>query len=257
MVAWVRYWHEDHVKIGTIEGEAIAVHSGTLFSGPTPTGETVALTSTRLCIPCTPSKMICLWNNFPALAAKLTVQAPGEPLYFLKAPSSFIGHGEIIERPKYYDGKIVYEGELGIVIGKRCANVSEAQAPNYIFGYTCVNDVTVADIINKNLTFAQWTRAKSFDTFGPFGPAIVTDLNPMTLRVRTLLNGEERQNYAVSEMFFPPYQLVALLSRDMTHLPGDVIACGTSVGVGSMKEPRNEIEIIIDGVGTLRNLFVQ
>lgn len=97
------------------------------------------------------------------------------------------------------------------------------EAPGCIYGYTCVNDVTAVDIINKDTAFPQWTRAKSFDTFGAFGPAIATDLDPMALRVRTVLNGEERQNYVVSDMFFPPYKLVSLLSRDMTLLPGDVI----------------------------------
>ena len=210
---------------------------GDMFAGAAATGERVELSAARLRTPCDASKMICLWNNFPALAAKLGVPAPDEPLYLLKAPSAFLAHGETIRRPKSYAGKVVYEGELGIVIGKRCSNVSEAEARDYIFGYTCVNDVTAAEIINKNPTFPQWARAKSFDTFGVFGPMIATGIDPMTLHVRTILNGEERQNYAVSDMFFPPLKLVGLLSQDMTLMPGDVIACGTSLGVGTMKDP--------------------
>jgi 2-keto-4-pentenoate hydratase/2-oxohepta-3-ene-1,7-dioic acid hydratase in catechol pathway len=229
-----------------------------MFAGAAPTAETVALNAASgLLTPCDASKMICLWNNFPALAAKLGVAAPDEPLYLLKAPSAFLAHGETILRPPSYTGKVVYEGELGIVIGKRCSNVSEAEAASHIFGYTCVNDVTAVDIINKSPTFAQWTRAKSFDTFGVFGPAIATGLDPMMLRVKTILNGDERQNYAVDDMFFPPVKLVSLISQDMTLMPGDIIACGTSLGVGTMKEPRNTIEVSIDGIGTLSNVFAQ
>jgi len=156
--------------------------------------------------------------------------------------------------PASYSGKVVYEGELGVVIGKRATNVSEADAAQYIFGYTCINDVTAAEIIQKDPSFAQWTRAKSFDTFGVFGPVIATDVDPLGLSVKTLLDGKERQNYPVSDMCFKPAQIVSLISRDMTLYPGDVICCGTSVGVGSMK-PGSKIEIVIDGIGTLSNEY--
>lgn len=255
MAHWIRFARGGAIGFGTLEGDAIAVHQGDMFAGAKPTGERVRLADVQVRTPCDPSKMLCLWNNFHELAAKLGVQEPDEPLYLMKAPSAFLAHGETIRRPKSYDGKIVYEGELGIVIGKRCNMVSEADAPGYIFGYTCINDVTAADIINKNPTFAQWVRAKSFDTFGVFGPAIATGLDPMSLRIRTVLNGQERQNYPVSDMFFPPHKLVSLVSRDMTLMPGDVIACGTSLGVGTMKDPKNTIEVTIEGIGTLSNVF--
>ena len=255
MALWVRFERGGKPEIGTLEGSRIAVHSGDMFAGAAPTGETIALEVVNLLTPCDPSKMICLWNNFPALAAKLGIAAPDEPLYLLKAPSAFLAHGEAIRRPTSYAGKIVYEGELGIVIGKKCSNVSEAK--DYIFGYTCVNDVTAGELITKNPTFPQWARAKSFDTFGVFGPAIATNIDPMTLHVRTVLNSDERQNYAVSDMFFPPVKLVSLLSQDMTLMPGDLIACGTSLGVGAMKDPRNTVEVSIDGIGTLGNVFEQ
>ena len=243
--------------MGTVEGDAIALHDGDMFRGAKPTGERIKLGDARLCTPCDASKMICLWNNFPALAAKLGVEAPGEPLYLLKAPSAFLAHGGIIRRPKSYVGKVVYEGELGIVIGKPCSYVTEAEAADCVFGFTCVNDVTAIELINQNPSFPQWARAKSYDGFGAFGPGIATGLDPLQLAVRTMVNGEERQNYRVSDMFFPPYKLVSLLSRDMTLLPGDIIACGTSLGVGAMKERSNTIEIAIEGVGTLSNVFEQ
>ena len=257
MAQWIRFERSGRLEFGTLQGGDIAVHRGDMFAGASPTGETVRLADVRVSTPCDPSKMICLWNNFHQLAAKNDFKVPDEPLYFLKAPNAYHPHGEPIRRPKTYDGKIIYEGELGVVIGKKCSMVSEAEAADYIFGYTCINDVTAVDILKKNPTFDQWVRAKSFDSFGVFGPVITTGLDPMQLRIRTILNGQERQNYPVSDMFFPPYKLVSMVSRDMTLMPGDVIACGTSLGAGVMKDASNVIEISIDGVGTLSNRFDQ
>jgi 2-keto-4-pentenoate hydratase/2-oxohepta-3-ene-1,7-dioic acid hydratase in catechol pathway len=257
MARWLRFEQDGKLEFGTLEVGVIRILEGDMFAGPSPTDRTVALSDVRLRTPSDPNKMICLWNNFHELAAKLGSAAPDEPLYLLKAPSAFVAHGDTIHRPKSYDGRVVYEGELGIVIGRRCSYVTETEAPDHIFGYTCVNDVTAADIINKNPTFPQWTRAKSFDTFGAFGPVIATGLDPAGLRVRTILNGQERQNYPVSDMIIPPARLVSLISQDMTLLPGDLIACGTSVGVGTMKNPTNTVEVSIEGVGTLSNVFTQ
>ncbi|MGH1479140.1 MAG: 2-dehydropantoate 2-reductase [Geminicoccales bacterium] len=257
MAKWVRFEQQGEVGFGTLEDGTITVHRGDMFDGSEQTGETVDLSTVKMLTPTEPSKMVCLWNNFHALAARLKVQHPDEPLYFLKSPSAFLAHGEPIRRPPTYAGNIVYEGELGIVIGKRCNNISEDEAGDHIFGYTCINDVTAADLISKNPTFGQWARAKSFDTFGVFGPAIETDVDPLTLSIKTAVNGEEKQNYPVSDMFFPPHKLVSMLSKDMTLMPGDVIACGTSIGVGAMRAPKNRIDITIEGVGTLSNVFEQ
>jgi ketopantoate reductase/2-keto-4-pentenoate hydratase/2-oxohepta-3-ene-1,7-dioic acid hydratase in catechol pathway len=257
MTHWIRYQRNGRVEFGTLQDGTIAVHSGDMFADAKATGETVKLADVRVLTPCDPSKMICLWNNFHQLAAKNDFLVPDEPLYFLKAPNAFHPHGAPIARPKSYNGRIIYEGELGIVIGKKCSMVSEAEAPNYIFGYTCVNDVTAVDLLKKNPTFDQWARAKSFDTFGVFGPMIATGLDPMKLGVRTILNGKERQNYPVNDMFFPPYKLVSMVSRDLTLMPGDVIACGTSLGAGVMADASNTIEISIAGIGTLSNPFNQ
>jgi ketopantoate reductase/2-keto-4-pentenoate hydratase/2-oxohepta-3-ene-1,7-dioic acid hydratase in catechol pathway len=257
MAHWIRFEHQGRTGFGTLDGATIAVHEGDMFEDPRPTGATLPLAEVKVLTPCVPSKMICLWNNFHALAARLGVPEPDEPLYFLKSPSAFLAHGETIRRPPSYSGNVVYEGELGIVIGRRCSNISEAEAEGHIFGYTCVDDVTAADLIPKNPTFAQWARAKSFDTFGVFGPVIATGLDPSGLSIRTVLDGQERQNYPVSDMIFQPHRLVSLLSRDMTLLPGDLIACGTSIGVSAMRGPRHTIEIAIEGIGALSNPFVQ
>ncbi len=257
MTQWIRFENGGRTGFGTLEAGRIAVHSGEMFESPKATGEALDLAAVRVLIPCVPGKMICLWNNFAANAAKQNLSKPEEPLWFLKADTAFLAHGEPIRRPASYVGKIVYEGELGIVIGRRCADASEAEAAACIFGYTCVNDVTAIELITKDASFAQWTRAKSFDTFGAFGPVIATGLDPMTLSVRTVLNSAERQNYPIADMFFPPVKLVSLLSRDVTLMPGDVVACGTSVGVGTMSKPENIVEITIDGIGTLSNSLTQ
>jgi 2-dehydropantoate 2-reductase len=257
MTQWVRFERGGKEYFGALSGDTIAIHEGDMFSSAKATGESAKLADVKLLTPCTPSKMVCLWNNFHELAAKNDFQHPTEPLYFIKAPNAYHPHGEPIRRPASYDGKIVYEGELGVVIGKRCSNISEAEAGDYIFGYTCVNDVTAVDLMKKFPTFDQWTRAKSFDTFGVFGPAITTGVDPMKLRIKTVLNGKERQNYPVTDMFFPPHKLVAAVSKDMTLMPGDIIACGTSLGVGVMEAANNVVDIVIDGVGTLTNKFDQ
>jgi 2-keto-4-pentenoate hydratase/2-oxohepta-3-ene-1,7-dioic acid hydratase in catechol pathway len=161
-------------------------------------------------------------------------------------------HGGAIRRPAGYDGQIVFEGELGIVIGRRCANVTEDTARDCIFGYTCVNDVTARDLLKADPSFPQWTRAKGFDTFGAFGPAICRGMDPGDLVVRTFVDGVEKQNYPVADMFFAPHEIVSRISRDTTLEPGDLIACGTSLGAGAIP-PGSLVEIEIAGIGRLAN----
>jgi 2-keto-4-pentenoate hydratase/2-oxohepta-3-ene-1,7-dioic acid hydratase in catechol pathway len=256
MAHWVRFALRGETAFGTLTGDSIAIHEGDMFASPRATGKTVLLADVTLLTPTQPSKMVALWNNYHALAAKLGNPIPAEPLYFLKGNNSFLAHDGVIRAPRAYSGKVVYEAELGIVIGKTCSAVSEADAASHIFGYTCINDVTAAELISRDATFAQWTRAKSFDTFGVFGPAIATGLDPATLTIELTLNDLERQNYPVSDMVFAPHRLVSLISQDMTLLPGDVIACGTSVGVGSMK-PGSVVSVTISGIGTLTNRYEQ
>lgn len=257
MASWVRFRHHNHVGFGTLAEHEIAIHDGEMFGTAVPTGQYLKAVDVTLLAPCTPSKVIALWNNFHALAAKLNSEEPREPLYFLKAPSSVTAPGTVVMKPASFDGKVVYEGELGFVIGKQCRGISAADADAHIFGYTCVNDITASDILNRDATFAQWTRAKSFDGFAPFGPVIRSGIDPSGLTVRTILNGTERQNYPVADMIFTPQQLIARISHDMTLLPGDLICCGTSIGVGAMKEPVNQVTIAIDGIGELHNEFRQ
>ena len=251
---WLRYLHRGRPALGTLDGETISRYDGDMFAGPVPTGETVALAEVQLLPPTQPTKMIGLWNNFRALGQKLELAVPEEPLYFIKGSNAFAASGDVIRKPPFYDGRVVFEAELGIVIGKRVGGADDDAARAAIFGYTCVNDVTAFDVLNRDASFAQWTRAKSFDTFGVFGPVVATGVDPSTLTIRAILDGEERQSYPASDMIFDPVRLVSLISRDMTLEPGDVIACGTSIGAGKMK-PGSTIEVSIDGIGTLTNRF--
>lgn len=250
---WLRFHHLDTVRFGTLEGEKIRVYKGDMFDAPEPTNITMTLSEVKLLTPVVPGKVLAMWNNFHALGKKLGLAPPPEPLYLLKTPNSYLNPGETIRKP-LCDNKVAFEGELGIVIGRVCSNVDEAEAPEHVFGYTCANDVTVNDIIQRDPTFPQWVRAKGFDTFCPFGPVIATGLDPAMLVVRTILNGEVRQDYPVNDMVFSVAQLVSRISRDMTLHPGDIILCGTSVGVGSMR-PGSHVEIDIDGIGKLSNRF--
>ena len=254
MAQWLRFTHHNKPGFGQLSGDQIQVHSGDMFAHSQVTGETIPLAEVEIDIPCVPSKMIAMVDNFYALVTKLEHKVPTEPLYFLKGNNSFLANGKTIRTPKSYAGKVVYEGELGIVIGKHCHEGSESEAQQSIFGYTCINDVTAIEILNRDPGYAQWTRSKSFNTFGVFGPYITSGVDPMTLSIKTILNDQERQNYPISDMIFPPAKLVSLISQDVPLEPGDIIACGTSVGVGSMK-PGSQVSIVIDGVGRLDNKF--
>lgn len=250
-IAWVRYDLGGLEGFGRLDGDRIHVHDGDLFGSPRPTGQQLPVSAVRLLTPTRPTKVIALWNNFGQLAAKLGLSRPEEPLYLIKSPNSYLDPGQPIRRPPG-DGKMVFEGELAIVIGRRASRVDVDAATDHVFGFTCANDVTMADILNREPSFAQWVRAKGFDTFCPFGPAVVTGLDPASLTVRTVLDGQVRQDYPISDMRFSVAELVSRISHDMTLLPGDLILCGTSVGVGSMK-PGSWVSVEIDGIGALTN----
>jgi 2-keto-4-pentenoate hydratase/2-oxohepta-3-ene-1,7-dioic acid hydratase in catechol pathway len=242
MTRWVRFTVQGRVGFGKIEEHGIAEYEGDMFGAPRATGRTLGADAVSLLSPCEPGKIVALWNNFHALAAKIGKAPAPHPLYFIKSSTSVIGPRESIRRPAGYAGKIVFEGELGIVIGAR----------GCIFGYTCVNDVTAMDLLFENGDFPQWARSKSFDTFGCLGPAIATDFDWAVAELTTRLDGVERQNYKLSDMIFPPLELVRRISADMTLLPGDVIACGTSLGAGSIKDGVTVV-VSIDGIGSLEN----
>ena len=250
---WVRFKDGEAVRFGVLEGHQIRVCEGDMFTNAVFTEHFLPIESVKLLMPVQPTKVIALWNNFKALGDKLQLAVPAEPLYFLKPPNSWLNPNEVIRQPAQ-GGKIIFEGELAVVIGRLAKDVSEQNAMQHVLGYTCLNDVTHADILNRDASFTQWVRSKGFDTFCPFGPAVVTDIDPVTLVVKTTLNGSVRQEFPISDMRFSVAQLVSRISHDMTLVPGDLISCGTSLGVGSMK-PGSDIKIQIAGIGILSNRF--
>ena len=255
MTRWVRFEYDSTIQFGTLaDDNSIAVHRGNMFSDAAPTGVTVTLDKVRLLAPVKPGKFLGLWNNFRELATKNGHVFPTTPLFFIKAPTALNDPEGIIRQPSPELTRVFFEGELGVVIGKTCRNLDETAAEAAIFGYTCVNDVTAGEAFGDDPNFSQWARAKSCDTFGPIGPAIVTGLDWSATRVKTLINGRERQNYALGDMIIPPARIVSLISKEITLEPGDIIACGTSLGVLPMR-PGTSVEVTIDGIGTLRNRY--
>jgi 2-keto-4-pentenoate hydratase/2-oxohepta-3-ene-1,7-dioic acid hydratase in catechol pathway len=195
-----------------------------------------------------PSKIIGIGQNYRAHAAEMGKGIPTEPLMFLKPPSALLAPGQAIERPAGY-ARVDYEGELGVLIGRRARHVEVADALTFVAGYLCINDVTVRDLQAKD---GQWTRAKGFDTFCPVGPRVVEGLDPRDLRITTRVNGEVRQDSRTSDLIFDVATLIAFASRHMTLEPGDLISTGTPAGVGNLAVG-DEVEVEIEGVGALRN----
>ena len=254
MTTWVRFDWNGSTRLGTLDGDTIAICDNDLFEPPSPTGDTVALDDVRLLAPCQPHSILALWNNFHERAEAEGQTIPSTPLYFMKPVTSVIGPNETIYRPQGHQGRVIFEAELGIVIGQPCNNISADQADEVIFGYTCVNDVTAIEFLFEDKAFQQWTRSKGYDTFTPLGPCIETDIDPAGLRVMAIQNEETRQDYPVADMIYSPQQIVAMISSYQRLVPGDLICCGTSVGARTMK-PGSSIEISIPGIGSLNNSF--
>jgi 2-keto-4-pentenoate hydratase/2-oxohepta-3-ene-1,7-dioic acid hydratase in catechol pathway len=196
-----------------------------------------------------PSKIVCVGRNYREHAAELGNKMPDEPLLFLKAPSALIAPGQKIELPGASQ-QVEHEGELGVVIGRVARKIAADEDPlSYVFGYTCVNDVTARDLQRKDV---QFTRAKSFDTFCPAGPWIETELEPANLTVETRLNGEVKQKGNTADMAFSVSFLIRYISEIMTLYPGDLIATGTPAGVSRMKSG-DRVEVEVTGIGVLVN----
>lgn len=243
---WARGYARDGSQItGVIIDNALHPREG--LGSQVPAGAPLPLSEVSLQAPVQPGKFIGLWNNYKAAAEKGGMAHPSHPLYFFKSDSSLSGPGAEVVLPESA-GRVIFEGELGIVIGKTCKGITPAEAGEAIFGYTCINDLTSLDILNADPSFPQWTRAKSLDGFGVVGPVIETDVNWQDLTVSVLVNGRERQSYPTSDMILPPAEIVSLLSQDMTLNPGDLIACGTSLGARPIK-PGMVVEVVIEGIG--------
>ena len=220
------------------------------------------LTSLLILPPVLPTKIVCAGLNYADHAKELNMEPPTSPILFLKPPSAILPHEGLIQYPGESE-QVDFEAELSVVIGKTCRNVSEENALDYILGYTCFNDVTARDLQRAD---GQWTRSKSFDTFAPLGPFIVTpeelsqqNLSPENLSIQCRVirneNEEIRQSSSTSELIFDIPKLISFISSIMTLEKGDVIATGTPPGVGELLIG-DVVEVEIEGIGILRNTVV-
>jgi len=242
-----RFEHKGKVVWGSVHEDVIQVLAGDLFEGANETKEKVFLKDVKLLPPVLPPKIIGIGLNYKLHIKESPFNPPEVPMIFLKAPTSVIGHLDPIILPD--SNRVDYEGELGVVIGKKAKNVKESEALSYVLGCSIVNDVSARDYHKQDNSFA---RSKGVDTFCPFGPFIVTGLNPDNLKIETRLNGKTVQSSNTDDLLFKVPQLISFASKYMTLLPGDLIATGTPSGIGPMKKG-DVVEVEIEGIGILKN----
>ena len=253
-----RFEYQNEIRQGVVEGEEIELLA---VADQSRTGQVVKLSEGKLLAPVCPPNVIALGLNYRKHAVESQMKLPERPLMFLKATTSVIGPNDPIVLPHMAPTEVDYEAELCLVIGKTARNVSEAEALEYVMGYTCGNDVSARDC-QIRLDGGQWARGKSFDTFCPLGPWIETDLDPDNVAIGSRLNGQTMQASNTSDLIFNCRQLVSYLSHSLTLLPGTVIMTGTPEGVGFVRQPPvymqagDVIEIEIEGIGVLRNPVV-
>jgi 2-keto-4-pentenoate hydratase/2-oxohepta-3-ene-1,7-dioic acid hydratase in catechol pathway len=260
---FVRFTTARHSKgvYGLVEGEgAVRVLKGGLFDPPEPTGETLKETDIKQYLPpVDPPNILALGRNYREHAAETADELPKAPLLFIKATTAQIAHEDNIVIPAAAPTQVDYEAELVAVIGRKAKNVPIEKALDYVFGFTCGHDVSARDCQQSD---GQWARAKSFDTFAPMGPYVITGLDPGDLRIRMRVNGETVQDQSTKDMVFSVPYLVSYLSRSMTLLPGTAIYTGTPCGVGIARKPPlllkpgDLCEVDIEGIGVLRNRVV-
>lgn len=250
-ILYCRFMMDGRTYSGQIRGNSVDIVEGDPFSGIISRIRlSYPVDRVKFLPPFAPKKLWCIGRNYVGHVKELSHDVPEEPLVFLKSTSSVVGSGDFIRIPAWA-GTIHYEGELAVVIGKGGKNIKEEDAYSHVLGYTIMNDVTARSLQNKD---GQWTRSKSFDTFGPMGPAVlVTNQMPPETRVVTRLNGKVVQDGAISQMIFPIPRLISHISRFATLEEGDVISTGTPQGVGELK-PGDLVEVEIGPIGKLRNI---
>lgn len=243
----VRVLYEGDCRYGLADDDTVTLISDEPFAAWEPEG-ILALHDAELLTPVLPTKVVCVGLNYRKHIDEMSHDMPDQPVIFLKPPTAVIGPHQTIPLPDGV-GRVDYEAELGVVIGRRTHRASPEEAATNILGFTCGNDVTARDLQKVD---GQWSRAKGFDGFCPLGPWVVTDVDPSDLVVECLVNGEVRQSARTSEMIFDPYELVSFVSQVMTLVPGDVVLTGTPGGIGELHHG-DTVEVRISGVGSLVN----
>lgn len=243
-------YEEDRTALwGIVDGHEVRELSGDPF-GEFVAGRAIGpLSSTRLLAPCAPTKVVCVGRNYRTLLAEQGRDAPSQPFLFLKASTSVVGPGADVFYPKGVED-VAHEGELAVVVGRAAHQLTESTAWSAVLGYTCANDITVRDWQSPT---DQWLRAKSSDSHCPLGPWIETELeHPEDVRVRTLVNGEVRQDGRTDDLVFTIPELLIYVSAHMTLLPGDVLLTGTSAGIRPVA-PGDVMQVEVEGIGALTN----
>jgi 2-keto-4-pentenoate hydratase/2-oxohepta-3-ene-1,7-dioic acid hydratase in catechol pathway len=236
-------------RFGIVDGPELVVLKGhPLVAGYQTTGERIPLKEVKLLAPTIPSKIVCIGKNFADHAAEIGEEVTVEPLIFFKPSSSIIGHGDAIVIPPQ-SKQVELEAELCLVIGKLAKNVSEEKALEYLWGVTIANDVTARDL---QFGDGQWARSKGFDTFCPLGPWVETEFVPDGQVIESRINGEIRQNVAITEMVHKIPAIISYVSKNMSLLPGDIILTGSPAGI-SVINSGDLIECEIEGIGILSN----
>jgi 2-keto-4-pentenoate hydratase/2-oxohepta-3-ene-1,7-dioic acid hydratase in catechol pathway len=248
MMKFVRYEKGSEVSYGLLKEEKIYKINGDIFDKYEITDIWLNATECKLLAPCRPTKIIAIGLNYRDHIIEMHHDMPIEPMVFMKPSSAVIGHRDNIELNPL-SKQVDHEAELGLVIGKTAKNIKPDKAGQYIFGATCFNDVTARDLQNKD---GQWTRAKSFDTFAPFGPCIETELDYNNLDIELTVNGQVKQKSNTLNFVFNTNDIVSHISKFMTLYPGDIIATGTPSGVGPLTSG-DVVEVKIQGIGTLTN----
>jgi 2-keto-4-pentenoate hydratase/2-oxohepta-3-ene-1,7-dioic acid hydratase in catechol pathway len=247
----VRFKVDETEHYGILDGNVITKLAQEPYDRIMPLDKTYDLNEVKLLAPCSPTKIVALGLNYKSHAEETHNPVPESPIIFIKPTTCIIGPEDNIVYPPSTT-RVDYECELGVVIGKRMRMVAIDDVLDYVFGYTCVNDVTARDHQRDDV---QWTRGKGHDTFGPIGPCIETELDPGNVVVSTYLNNELKQQQNTSDLIFSVPEMISFISGVMTLLPGDIIATGTPSGIGPMK-PGDTVEIKIDPIGVLRNYVV-
>lgn len=248
-----RFVYKDKIFCGIVKDDCVLpIKENDLFGSITPLDVSYSINDIKFLCPTIPSSVFAVGLNYKQHAREMEMELPKSPLMFLKAVSALIAHNEHIVRP-VCTNELSCEAELAIVVKKQCKNISVQNADEYILGYSLINDVTARDIQREE---SQWARAKSFDTFCPYGPVIETGIDTVGPGIKLYIDGKNTQNSFLDDMIFSPKEIISYISKQCTLNPGDIIATGTPSGVSTVM-PNQIVAVEVDNLGRLENVVVQ
>lgn len=249
IMKFVRFEKNGEVNNARVEDEQVRVIKGSIFDEYEPTQVTYPLSEVKLLPPTVPTKIVCVAHNYRGLIEQIGEPLPEEPILFLKPPSCLIGNEDTIIIPEHAE-RVIFEGELGVIVKDKMKSVSEAEALSHVAGYCCFNDVTERAMIERNPFMLS--LGKSMDTFGPCGPFLVTGIDPNRLEISTYLNGEKKQHDNTATCIFSVEFLLHYISKSITLYPGDIVSTGTPQGIDTLL-PGDVVELEIENIGRLKN----